>query len=97
MGYPMAINLRSKLDAQHTLLICDVDKDAIARFQKETEGQGPVRLVETGSEAAKESVSYHPPFNLDEKERVVWINDMGSLEHSHHDAAKLPSRTSRIS
>jgi 3-hydroxyisobutyrate dehydrogenase len=61
MGYPMAINLRSKLGSQHTLLICDVNKDALARFQEVTSGQGPVKVVENGFEAVKESVSPRRP------------------------------------
>ncbi|CZR54231.1 related to 3-hydroxyisobutyrate dehydrogenase [Phialocephala subalpina] len=53
MGYPMAVNLRKGLSSEYTLLICDVNKDAIAKFQKQMEGQGPIEVVENGMEAVK--------------------------------------------
>lgn len=56
MGYPMAVNLRNGLSPEYTLLVCDVNKDALAQFQKQTEGRGPVRVVETGLEAVAQSV-----------------------------------------
>ncbi|KAH6713439.1 3-hydroxyisobutyrate dehydrogenase [Leptodontidium sp. MPI-SDFR-AT-0119] len=55
MGYPMAVNLRNGLSPEYTLLVCDVNKDALAQFQKQTEGRGPVRVVETGLEAVAQS------------------------------------------
>ncbi|KAE8447530.1 hypothetical protein EG329_010660 [Mollisiaceae sp. DMI_Dod_QoI] len=55
MGYPMAVNLRKGLGHEYTLLICDVNKDAIAKFQKQMEGQGPVQVVENGLEAVKKA------------------------------------------
>lgn len=57
MGYPMAINLRSGLDPSYTLLVCDVNKEALAKFQQQTEGKGPVEIVETGLEAVMKAVS----------------------------------------
>lgn len=56
MGYPMAKNLRKGLGSDHTLLICDVNEDAIARFQEETAGQGPVRVVANGFDAVQDAV-----------------------------------------
>ncbi|KAK0109371.1 hypothetical protein ONS96_003186 [Cadophora gregata f. sp. sojae] len=55
MGYPMAVNLRNGLSPDYTLLICDVNKDALSRFQKQTEGKGPVGIIETGKEAVEQS------------------------------------------
>lgn len=52
----MAKNLRAGLSPEKTLLICDVNKEAIARFQDETAGKGPVRVVENGIEAVKAAV-----------------------------------------
>ncbi len=60
MGYPMAVNLRKGLGHEYTLLICDVNKDAIAKFQKQMEGQGPVEVVGNGLEAVKKAVSPFP-------------------------------------
>jgi 3-hydroxyisobutyrate dehydrogenase len=57
MGYPMAKNLRAGLGPDKTLLICDVNNDALHRFKAETEGQGPVEIVNNGFEAAKAAVS----------------------------------------
>ncbi len=56
MGYPMAKNLRAGLDPKMTLLICDVNSEAIDRFQEETRGKGPVEVVANGFEAAKVAV-----------------------------------------
>jgi len=62
MGYPMALNLRKGMEKDRTLFICDVSEEAIGRFQKETESQGPVKVVSNGWEAAKAAVCY--PFSL---------------------------------
>lgn len=53
MGYPMAVNLRTKLDDSHTLLICDVSTDALSKFQSEVSGKGPVEVVSNGQEAIR--------------------------------------------
>lgn len=57
MGFPMAINLRSGLSPENTLLICDVNQEAISRFQKQIEGKGPVKVVSSGFEAVQAAVS----------------------------------------
>lgn len=57
MGYPMACNLRSKMDSKHTLVVCDVSEAAIAQFRKEMAGKGPIEVVKTGAEAVKAAVS----------------------------------------
>ncbi|KAL1618027.1 hypothetical protein SLS54_007560, partial [Diplodia seriata] len=41
------------LGSDQTLLICDIDKDTIARFQDEAKDDGPVGVVSNGFEAAK--------------------------------------------
>ncbi|KAK4230307.1 NAD binding domain of 6-phosphogluconate dehydrogenase-domain-containing protein [Podospora fimiseda] len=54
MGYPMAKNLRAGLGPDKTLLICDVNTEALERFIAETpKDQGPVEIVTNGHEAAK--------------------------------------------
>ncbi|KAK4160584.1 putative 3-hydroxyisobutyrate dehydrogenase protein [Cladorrhinum sp. PSN259] len=53
MGYPMAKNLRAGLGSDKTLLICDVNTEALQKFKAETEGQGPVEIIANGHEAAK--------------------------------------------
>lgn len=53
MGYPMALNLRKGLDDSHTLLVCDVSTDAITRFQKDSEGKGPVEVIKNGYDAVQ--------------------------------------------
>jgi hypothetical protein len=56
MGYPMAVNLRNGLSPDYTLLICDVNKEAISKFQKQVEGKGPVKVITNGFEAANAAV-----------------------------------------
>ncbi|KAK0716409.1 NAD binding domain of 6-phosphogluconate dehydrogenase-domain-containing protein [Apiosordaria backusii] len=57
MGYPMAKNLRAGLNPEKTLLICDVNTDALERFIAETStsNQGPVKIVKNGFEAAHQA------------------------------------------
>ena len=64
MGWPMAFNLRSKLGPEKTILISDVSEDAIARYLKETEGKGPVKIVKNGFDAVQQAVrgTFHHPF-----------------------------------
>lgn len=75
MGYPMAKNLREGLDAAKTLLICDVSKEALNRFQAETVGKGHVEVVQNGFDAAKAAVSRCRQCQLDRG------NSPGSMEH----------------
>lgn len=58
MGYPMAINLRTKLGPEYKLLICDVSSDALHKFQDEMQEKktGPVEVVANGFEAVKAAV-----------------------------------------
>ncbi|KAL1976986.1 hypothetical protein VTN31DRAFT_3268 [Thermomyces dupontii] len=53
MGYPMAANLRKKIGNDYTILICDVVDDVLQKFQTETAGTGPVRVVTNGFEAVQ--------------------------------------------
>ncbi|GAP90942.2 putative 3-hydroxyisobutyrate dehydrogenase [Rosellinia necatrix] len=53
MGYPMAKNLRSGLGLEKTLLICDVNTEAVDRFVAESKGQATVGVVANGFEAIK--------------------------------------------
>ncbi|KAK4185878.1 putative 3-hydroxyisobutyrate dehydrogenase protein [Podospora australis] len=55
MGYPMAKSLRAGLGPEKTLLICDVNTEALKRFKAETSaaGHGPVEVIENGYEAVK--------------------------------------------
>lgn len=57
MGYPMAVNLRKKMSPEVTLCICDVSETALSRFQAEMSGEGPIKVVKNGFEAANASVS----------------------------------------
>lgn len=53
MGYSMAVNLRSKLPASWTVLICDVSTAAIEKFKTQMAGKGPVDVVTTGYDAVQ--------------------------------------------
>ncbi|KAK5173435.1 uncharacterized protein LTR77_002116 [Saxophila tyrrhenica] len=53
MGYGMAVNLRTKLDRNTTMYICDVSEAAIERFKDEVGSRGPIEVVKNGAEAAE--------------------------------------------
>lgn len=57
MGYNMAVNLRTKMPKERTLVICDVSEDAISRFQEQTSSFGPVVVAKNGAEAIQKAVS----------------------------------------
>ena len=57
MGFPMAKNLHAGLGPENTLLISDVNTEAINRFKRETEGKALVEVVGNGFEAIKAAVS----------------------------------------
>lgn len=52
----MAKNLRAKIPAADTLVIRDVNQDAIKRFVAEAK-EGPVEVAENAREVAEKSVS----------------------------------------
>lgn len=58
MGYPMAKNLVLGLDQEKTVLVCDVDAEAVSRFKAEVEGRRLVETVSNGFEAAKAAVRF---------------------------------------
>jgi len=81
MGYPMAVNLRNGLSPDYTLLICDVNEEAIAKFQNQVEDQGPIGVVSNGFEAAKAAVSaLYQVRRLDSPANL-------QAEHGHNNAA----------
>lgn len=53
MGYPMAVNLRTKMAATSTLLICDVSTSALSSFQSQLADKGPIEVVSNGYEAVQ--------------------------------------------
>ncbi|KAK4196771.1 NAD binding domain of 6-phosphogluconate dehydrogenase-domain-containing protein [Triangularia verruculosa] len=57
MGYPMAKNLWAGLGPDETLLICDVNTDALERFISETSllKGNAVKIVQNGFEAAQQA------------------------------------------
>jgi hypothetical protein len=56
MGWPMAANLRSKIDSNRELVICDVSEEAISRFQSALGNHGPIKVVSNGYEAFRAAV-----------------------------------------
>jgi len=48
MGYPMAVNLRQKMNTSAKLLICDVSQDQIAKYKSALSGQGEIEVVKDG-------------------------------------------------
>jgi 3-hydroxyisobutyrate dehydrogenase len=57
MGYNMAVNLRTKMPKEQTLVVCDVSETAISRFREQMKDSGPVVIAKTGSEAIQQAVS----------------------------------------
>lgn len=57
MGYRMAKNLRKKLHAESTIIICDVVKPLIEKFTSEVK-EG-IEVAETPKEVAEKCVSMH--------------------------------------
>ncbi|KAK5390412.1 hypothetical protein LTS13_000493 [Exophiala xenobiotica] len=58
MGYNMAVNLRTKMPKEQTLVVCDVSEAAISRFREQMKDSGPVVTAKTGSEAIQQACSY---------------------------------------
>jgi len=90
MGYPMAVNLRNGLSPEYTLLICDVNKEAISKFQKQAAGKGPVEVITNGHEAAKAAVNHSPTPNFSRNTAKK------KLEHGNNNAPQLTRRKSRL-
>lgn len=57
MGWGMANNLRAKLPPNATLVICEINKDRLDQWLKQT--PGPVSVAATPKEVAEQSVSWH--------------------------------------
>jgi len=57
MGYGMAMNLRSKIGKEFTLVVCDLNGEVLDQFKAETSGLGPVEVVKNGFEAIQKAVS----------------------------------------
>ena len=51
MGYPMALNLRSKMPRTSTLLIADVSTPVLSSFQTQMSSKGPIKEASNGFEA----------------------------------------------
>ena len=60
MGYPMAVNLRTKLDSDRKMFTCDVNKSALDRFQEEMEGKGPVQTLDSAYQVIQAAVCLAP-------------------------------------
>ncbi|KAF2221515.1 3-hydroxyisobutyrate dehydrogenase [Elsinoe ampelina] len=74
MGYPMAVNLRKKMPSSHKLLICDVSKDALARFQSEMKGSGPIEVVSNGAEAVAQADQVYTMLPGSEAVEAVYLD-----------------------
>lgn len=60
MGYNMAVNLRTKMPKEKTLVVCDVSEAAISRFQEQMKDSGPVVVAKSRSQAIQQAVSTLP-------------------------------------
>lgn len=57
MGYPMAKNIRQKMDSAGTLWIYDVNKDACAKFARECSCFGPVEIASSAKKVAENALT----------------------------------------
>lgn len=57
MGFPMAVNLRSKIGQDKTIIVSDINESACAEFKAQTSEHGTVKVVKNGYEAVQEAVS----------------------------------------
>jgi len=57
MGYGMARNMREKVGKETTLVVCDLNQEAIDKFIAESSEHGPIEIVKNGFEAIQKAVS----------------------------------------
>lgn len=55
MGYGMARNMREKVGKETTLIVCDLNQEAIDRFKTESSDHGPIEIVKNGFEAIQKA------------------------------------------
>ncbi len=60
MGYGMAVNLRTKVNRDITLVVCDVNQEAVDRFRAEVTDHGPIEVARNGFEAIQKAVRQPP-------------------------------------
>jgi 3-hydroxyisobutyrate dehydrogenase-like beta-hydroxyacid dehydrogenase len=96
MGYPMALNLRKGLDDSHTLLICDVSTDALGRFQRDAEGQGPVSIVKGGFDAIQRADTVITMLPDSNAVKQVYLDPstgiLAGAESSYQTGAKISNK-----
>lgn len=57
MGYPMAVNLRSKIGKEKKIVVCDINAAVCEKFKAEEWMHGPIEIVENGLKAIEVAVS----------------------------------------
>lgn len=87
----MAKNLRKGLGRETTLLICDVNSEALTRFRAETAEEGPVEIISNGYEAAKAAVRQDALSGQPREEQGETGNraDFVCSECGHHHATRV--------
>lgn len=58
MGYPMAVNLRSKIGKEKTMVVCDVNAEACEKFKAEESKHGPIEIIGNAYEAMQIAVCW---------------------------------------
>ncbi|TKX26220.1 hypothetical protein C1H76_1573 [Elsinoe australis] len=97
MGYPMAINLRKKMDPSHKLLICDVSKDALTKFQSEMSGSGPIEVVANGAEAVAQADIVLTMLSGSQAVEAVYLNSTtGIIPSAQTHLSSNPSSPRKI-
>ncbi|KAK5953050.1 hypothetical protein OHC33_005618 [Knufia fluminis] len=80
MGYGMAVNLRSKVGKETTLVVCDVNQEAIDRFKAENSDHGPIEVAKNGFEAVQKANTLFTVMPSSDAVKSVYLNpDTGVL------------------
>ncbi|KXT16174.1 hypothetical protein AC579_910 [Pseudocercospora musae] len=79
MGYPMATNLRKKIGSNRILIVYDINQAATNRFQLQTKGFGPVKIVGTAYEALQEADVVFTMLPSDSAVKSVYLDPESGL------------------
>ncbi|KAJ9638683.1 uncharacterized protein PV06_09809 [Exophiala oligosperma] len=79
MGYNMAVNLRTKMPKEKTLVICDVSEEALSKFQEQTGKFGPVVVAKNGAEAIQKADTILTVLPNDAACESVWLDPANGI------------------
>ncbi|KAJ8472898.1 hypothetical protein ONZ45_g16496 [Pleurotus djamor] len=89
MGYPMALNLRKSLPADHSLVVNDVNLAVVERFLEEATKFGPVVSVATAKEVTDQSTCIFTMVPEGSHVKAVFLTPSKGILASDLTAGKL--------